>query len=301
MKTTTGNGHRPFWLPASNYYVLAFAFSIAFFFLVWGILHDGGEEMPWATAGVSASIILIASVLIRELILRRASRNIRLKQRPVGSAIYQSRTSDSRNPEKLTLERNAAILADIQKKSDAANVLNRLAAGHREVFELCGEYMSRSEDELKSINPGSPRLAPLLRGRSAVSEFHRYHLLKWAQIEVHSLTDQAQTQEDAVQKKRSATAALTVIDTALRSYPAEESLIDSREVLRDMIVSICVSEWVEKAERATFEGEYDKAREFYHEALFYLGRDNVQNESRELAAQRIKGDLERLRGGENVE
>jgi hypothetical protein len=29
---------RPFWLPASNYYVLAIAVTIAFFFLVWGIL-----------------------------------------------------------------------------------------------------------------------------------------------------------------------------------------------------------------------------------------------------------------------
>ncbi len=297
MKTTTGTPRRPFWLPASNYYVLAFAISVAFFFLVWGLLQDGGEEMPWATAGVSASLVLIGSVILRELILRRASRNLRLQQRPLSSGY--SRSADSRHPDKLTLERNAAILTEIQKKSDAANVLTRLSAGHREVFELCGEYMSRNEAELKSVGPGSPRLAALLRGRSAVAEFHRYHLLKWAQIEVHALTSQAREHEDPEDKKRSAKAALGVLDTALKSYPAEDSLVESRELLREMVVSISVSDWVEKAERAVFEGDYTTARALYREALFYLGRDNLQSEARALAAQKIRSDLERIGNEEN--
>lgn len=254
--------------------------------------------MPWATAGVSASFILIASVVLRELILRRANRNIRLQQRPLIPGVHRQ-SSDHQNPEKLTLERNAAILTEIQKKSDAANVLNRLSAGHREVFELCGEYMCRNEAELKTITPGSPRLAALLRGRSAVAEFHRYHLLKWAQLEVQVLTNQARELEDPEDQKKSAKAALGVIDTALRSYPTEESLIESQELLRDMVVSISVSHWVGQAERAAYEGNYAVARELYRDALFHLGRDNVQSEARELAANRIKAELERIRGGEN--
>ncbi len=299
MKTATGNGRRPFWLPASNYYVLAFAISAAFFFLVWGVLHDSGEEMPWATAGVSASFVLIASVILRELILRRKNQILRLQQRPFNSGLQKSIPADPRNPDKLTIERNAAILTEIQKKSDAANVLNRLSAGHREVFELCGEYMSRNEAELKLISPGSPRLPALLRGRTAVAEFHRYHLLKWAQIEVHALTSEAREHEDPEDKKRSAKAALGVINTALRSYPAEESLLESQDLLRDMVVSISVSDWVEKAERAIFEGEYAIARELYRDALFYLGRDNTQSEARDLAAEKITAALERIRKAEN--
>lgn len=299
MNTRTGNGRRPFWLPASNYYVLAFAVATAFFFLVWGILHDGGEDMPWATAGVSASMVLIVSVVLREVILRRASRHLRPMQLPLSSGRSIPQHSDQRNPDKLTLERNAAILSEIQKKSDAANVLNRLSAGHREVFELCGEYMARNESELKGVSPGSPRLPALLKGRAAVADFHRYHLLKWAQIEVHSLTSEARDLDDPEHKRRSAKAAMGIIDTALRSYPEEESLLESREVIRDMVVSIGVSEWVERAERATFEGDYAAAKELYREALFYLGRDNVQSEGRSAAAERIHEELERIRQTEN--
>lgn len=298
MKTVTGNGRRPFWLPASNYYVLAFAISIAFFFVVWGILQDSGEQMPWATAGVSASIILIASVVLRELILRRVNRNLRLNQRPIVSMLNRQ-NPDRSSPEKLTLERNAAVLAEIQRKSDAANVLNNLSAGHREVFELCGEYLSRNESELRSISPGSPRLSALLRGRSAVADFHRYHLLKWAQIEVHSLTLEAQQHEDPYNQKKSAKAALGVLDIALRSYPAEESLIESQELLRDMVVSINVSDHIERAERAVFEGDYAVARELYRDALFCLGRDNVHTEARDLTAKKIRAELERLRRDKN--
>lgn len=298
MKTATIRGRRPFWLPASNYYVLAFAVAVAVFFLVWGILQDGGDEMPWATAGVSASIVLIGSVILRELILRRASRIVKFNQGQFAAA-NPAQHAGSRNPEKLTLERNAAILAEIQKKSDAANVLNRLSAGHREVFELCSEYIARNENELKVIGPGSPRLAALLKGRSAVTDFHRYHLLKWAQIEVHTLTAEARDHEDPEERKKSAKAALGIIETALRSYPAEESLLESQELLREMVVSISVSDLLERAERAAFDGDYSSARGLYRDALFHLGRDNIQSEARDRAAERITAELEAISHAEN--
>ena len=255
--------------------------------------------MPWATAGVGASLVLIGSVMLRELILRRAGRNLRVRTAAVGTPSAGHQRSETSGPEKLTLERNAAILGEIQKKSDAANVLNRLSAGHREVFELCSEYMSLNENELKSVNPGSPRLPALLKGRSAVADFHRYHLLKWAQIEVQTLTADALKQDDPENKKKSAKAALTVIDTALRSYPSEESLVESQDLLKEMVVSISVSDRVERAERAAFEGDYAVAKEMYRDALFYLGRDNIQSEARARAAERINEELEQIRQVEN--
>jgi hypothetical protein len=297
MRTTSAKGRRPFWLPASNYYVLAFAIALACFFLVWGVLHDGGEEMPWATAGISASAILFGSVILREVILRRAAGDQRVHVHP--AQIRSGQYGEGRNPDKLTLEQNAAILSEIQKKSDAANVLNRLSAGHREVFELCSVYMSRNESELKAVSPGSPRLTALLKGRSAVADFHKYHLLKWAQIEVQNLTSEVRDLEDPEQKKRSAKAALNIIETALESYPLDESLLGSQVLLKDMIVSISVSDWVERAERAVFEGDFATAKQLYRDALFYLGRDNVESEARTRAAERIKEELDRIRQVEN--
>ncbi|MFL6375465.1 MAG: hypothetical protein ACJ73D_12415, partial [Pyrinomonadaceae bacterium] len=124
---------RPFWLPASNYYVLAVAICLAFFFVVWGVLDDIDEiRAPWQTAGVSASILLIGSVILRAILLRRTQAYLR-QPPPV-------RVND---PHKLTIDRAATILAEIKRKSDAANVLDKISSAHRDVFELCSAFVQR--------------------------------------------------------------------------------------------------------------------------------------------------------------
>ena len=294
---------RPFWLPASNYYVMAAAVSIAFFFLVWGILHDEGDETPWVTSGVGASIILGGAVILRELILRRArNRYLQMERRVSDNFLgVRAQLGDRRGSGKLTLEKNAAILKEIKQKSAAAKVLNKLSAGHREVFELCGEYLARNESELTTVNAGSPRLAPLLKGRNTASSFHRYHLLQWAEIEARSLTNEANGMTNVTERLRAAKDAMGVIEFALQSYPAEDSLLESRDVLREMAVSIKVSDLVERAERAAFKNEKREAMSLYRDALFYLGRDNVHTVDRQQAANRINAEMEKLRlleGGE---
>src|SRR5438874_2239279 len=110
---------RPFWLPASNYYVFATAVSIAFFFVVWGILHDEGEDTPWITAGVGASIMLGGAVILRELILRRALHRLEAVSAQRHSSVLSSaRRHHGRH--KLTLEQNAAFINEIKQKSHAA-------------------------------------------------------------------------------------------------------------------------------------------------------------------------------------
>ena len=304
MRAGINSSRRPFWLPASNYYVLAVAVSTAFFFLVWGILHDGGEETPWVTAGVGASILLSGAVILREVILRRAHNRFLHQQRIMERRVYGGFTAqfgDARHSNKLTIEQNAAVLSEIRQKSEAAKVLNKFSAGHREVFELCAEYIARNETELKTVNASSPRLGPLLKGRSTVAEYHHYHMLRWAQIEARMLTNDARNRAKTAEKIESAQKALSVIESALESYPSEVSLIQSQELLRDMIVSIKVSDWIERAERAAFNGNYARAKTLYRDALFYLGRDNVQSEGREQAARRIKAEIERIRLLENGE
>jgi hypothetical protein len=286
---------RPFWLPASNYYVLTAAAAIAFFFIAWGILNDAGEETPWITAGVGASVILGGAVILRVALLRRA----RDRYKPIEPALIHKypgipkQFRDRRN--KLTLEQNAAILGEIKQKSNAANVLGKFSAGHREVFELCGEYIERTESELATVKSGSPRFSALLKGRRSASDLHRYHMLQWAEIEARALTGDANSQTNTELRIKAANDALGVIELALVTYPGEQSLLESREVLREMSVSIKVSDLVEKAERSAFKGDLRDSVSFYRDALFYLGRDNMQTAEREQAAIHINAEIERIR------
>ncbi len=285
---------RPFWMPVMSYYVLAMAVAAAFFFLVWGILHDNAVETPWVTSSVSASIVLAGAVILREVILRRARNRFFRHQRALDSAkSYYG--SERRGESKLSIERNAAIIKQIRQKSEAANVLNTLSAGHREVFELCAEYLALVDRDLKSINAGSKRLEPLLKGRLRAVEYHRFHMLSWAEIETRTLTNDALTRADIDEKVKAAQDALNVIDAALMVYPSEQALLDSKELLGEMAVSIKVSHWVEEAERAAFKGDYAGAKGLYRDALFSLGRDNVHNAERERAALRINQEIERIR------
>lgn len=288
---------RPFWLPASNYYVMAAAVSIGFFFLVWGILHDEGDETPWVSAGVGASIILGGAVVLREIILRSARERYLQMERRVRENVSDARVhlGERATSGKLTLERNAAILKEIKKRSDAAKVLGRFSAGHREVFEYCSEYLARNEAELTTVNAGSPRLAALLKGRNNVMQMHRYHLLRWAEIEARTFTSEANARPNVTDKLHAAKEAANVVDEALQSYPTEQSLLESRDVLREMYVSIKLTDLVERAEKAAFNGENREALSLYREAMFYLGRDNIRTTERQAVADRINAEMERLR------
>jgi hypothetical protein len=293
---------RPFWVPASSYYVLSVALAAAFFFVVWGILLDSGEPTPWVTAGIAASVFICGAVVIREMVFRRARarflRDQELREIRDQTSSIRARTSDNKPAKKLSIEANAVILKQIAQKAEAANLLNKFSAGHREVFEMCAEYLALNENELKSVNPNSPRLAPLLRGRSTAADYHRFHMLKWAEIEARGLTADAQEKAAAVDRVEAATKAVTVVETALTSYPQERSLIESRALLREMVVSIKVSDWVERAEKAAFKGDRREAIDLYKDALFYLARDPEINDAREQAAEHIYAEIQRL---ENLE
>lgn len=280
---------RPFWMPASNYYVLAFAVATAFFFVVWGILEDEGVKAPWQTAGVSACVLLVGAVVLREVFIRRA-RNRYLRQPQPKSRISQN----DRDTNKLTAEKATEVLKEICRKSDAAIVLDKVPSGHREVFELCTVFMQRIEGELPSVKPGSPRLAALIKGRNTAAELHKFHTMRWAEIESRAMTAEVGSHTDAAERIRAAQNALEVIDQALDAYPAETSLLQSRYLLSELAVSIKVSHAVEEAEKASFRGDYADARKLYRDALFYLGRENTQSIERERAAQRILEAMEKL-------
>lgn len=286
---------RPFWLPASNYYILAAAITIAFFFLVWGLLNDGREETPWIPAGIGAGVVLAGAVILREIILREARNRFIATQRQIDQSVrgVRRRASDREHP-KLTLERNAAILHEISKKSDAAKVLGRFADGHREVFELCSEYMLAVERELPQVGAGSPRIAALRRGSEVATRHHHYHLLQWAEIESRTLTQEASTREKLTDKIESAQAALGVLEFALKSYPNELALLDSQRLLRELVSSMKASDLIERAEKAAFKGSHRKALSLYEDALFLLQRSEEGRLGE--AAMQVDEEIAKLKG-----
>lgn len=283
--------------------MLALAVVIAFFFLAWGILHDGMGEPPWIPAGLGSSLLLFFAVFLREVVLRRARRRYIIAQRQLDESLnWRALASERANhPNKLTLERNTAILGEIRKKSEAARVLGKLSDGHLEVFEMCSEYLLLSTNELKTVAVGSPRLPAIQKGRESVRELHRYHLLRWAEIESRALTQEARNRVKITERLETAQRARDVIGSALEYYPEEVSLLESNTALDEYIASIRITHWIEKAERAAFKNNYKQALSLYRDALFYLGRENVKSEEKSLIAERINNEIEKIRRLEGQE
>ncbi len=289
---------RPFWLPASNYYILTVSVTVAFFFLVWGILHEGDEETPFIVAGIGASLVLGSAVVIREIFLRKARHRYLLVERKLDYNVknFSLPSKLSNNDfDKLTLEKNAAIIKEIQKKSEKARGLGNFSNGHLEVLEICNKYLSVAEKQLETVRVGSPRLAGLRRGREIVGELHRYHLLSWAEIEARELTQKARNYVTVSEKLNTAQEALNIVEQALQFYPQEARLTESESALKDFIASIKISHWIEQAERSAFKGSYKRAISLYRDALFFLAREDLKNEDREAITDKINVEIESLR------
>lgn len=296
IKNYPVRNRRPFWLPASNFYILTAAAAIAFFFLVWGILHDGNEQAPWIPAGIGASLVLIGAVFLREIVLRKARNRYLLVQRRLDYNLdnAQLHAKPNTSERKLTIEKNAEIIRQIQKKSDAARVLMKLAEGHLEVFELCAEYLEINKKELLSVGAGSPRLASLRRGKEITEELHKFHLLTWAEIESRHLTLEAKNRATIAEKIETAQKALSVIQNALHYYPDELKLIESEDAIKEFVISIRVEHFIEQAERSAFKGNYKRAVSHYKDALYFLARENRQNRETDLLAERINLEIKKI-------
>lgn len=294
---------RPFWLPASNFYILAAAVAIAFFFFMWWILHEGGEEIPYVPAGIGASIILGGAVFLREVIMRRARQRFlmtqkildhNLKKVPVISGGQNSR-------KKLSIKQNAAIIEEIKRKSEAARILDKFSDGHWEVFELCNKYLHRNKAELETVGVGSPRLAALRKGKEIVREIHKLHLLNWAEIESRSNLSTAKNQLAISEKLEFTQKALGVLDTALEFYPQERQLRESVEAVKEFNSSIKVSHLIELAEKAAFKGEKAEAVNLYRDALYFLHKEHFQTAERRIIEENIIAEIEKIEQNLQIE
>ena len=258
---------KPFWLPASTYYFLASAVAIGAFFLVWAILHDASDESPWIAAGLIASGILILAVAVREVLLTSIRRRALLEQQKLDLALLSVPLPRVMpDPDKLTLERNAAFLNEIQRKSDAAKVLSTIPASHREVFELCEDYIGLVDRELPSVGIGSPRLRPLIKGREYAARFHRFHMLKWAEGEARNFVQSSAVEFDAGRKLERALDVLSALETARGHYPEDPKLEDSESVLNELITTFKARILIDDATKAKEDRNRRKLRSLIEEA-----------------------------------
>ncbi len=288
---------RPFWLPAISYYVLAGAISAACFFIVWGVIFEGGEEAPWITAGIAASLCLIASVFVREVVLRNARNRYLADRRRLDRNFinWSQSSSDKEAPRKLSLRQNEMMLARIAKMSEAARVLSDLSEGHREVFDICDDYLRITGNELRRTDVKSPRFVAIRKGRSRVKKLHQHHFLSWAEIESKEMLRGAGSAGSSDEKIETAGNALEVLESAIRRYPSESRLLDSAQALREFMSAVRISELISEAEKEEADGNLGKAMGQYEGILELLPEEHFAEGERMLLSERLFGKLADLR------
>ena len=111
----------------------------------------------------------------------------------------------------------------------------------------------------------------MLKGRNSAAEYHRFHLLRWAEIEARSLTSGAKNLEDgSANGLKPAENALGVVESALEFYPSGPNLLESRDLLLDLVASTKVTDLIEKAESAALSGDYKQAKSLYRDAARFV-------------------------------
>jgi len=283
------------WTATVNYYFLAIFVGLFVFVVVLGFLYDGYDESPWIVAALAAIVSIVSFVLFREVVFRRSRERERAARRltlHLSAAKKHGRQGD--NTDKLTLERNEKFLREIRSKSDAAKVLGNLAEAHKEVFELCDEYLLIASREISKARAGSPRVPALWRGSVTAAKRHRFHMLKWAELRSRSFTSDAKNADSVAVKIAAAEDALDAVERAIEVYADEKALIESRQVLWVFLASTRLRFFLDEAEAAEMAGELESAVRNYNNALIELSRHAGTFEDRDLFGLKIRSEVERI-------
>jgi hypothetical protein len=168
---------------------------------------------------------------------------------------------------------------------------------HLDLAQLCHDFLTSTDEALRSGRLGSEKGIALRAGKERVRILHRHHMLTWAREQSLALTREAQQRARMSDKIETANKALECIDSALRLYPNETELNESKVAIKEFMASVKVAHWVELAERAAFKGQHRRAIERYQDALFYLNDENVKSDVRRAGAEKIKREIAKLRTG----
>jgi len=283
-------------MPSSTgYLVSAIVISVVLFFGLWWILVSGGDEAPWLPAGLAASVVLLVALSAREVVMRRAWTRYLLENGIRENSPSRSRESGRSQKKGFSASMHSAALRAIQKQSTAADRPGSAPEMHLDVAQLCHDYLASSDEAIRSGRFGSEKGIALRAGQERVRTLHRHHLLTWARGQAQLLTHEAQQRARTFDKIETATRALDCIDSALRVYPDETELNESRIAIGEFIASVKVAHWVELAERSAFKGHDRRAIDRYRDALFYLNQDVVKEDVRLAGTQKIEREIEKLK------
>ena len=283
-------------MPSSTgYLVSAIVISVVLFFGLWWILVSGGDEAPWLPAGLAASVVLLVALSAREVVMRRAWTRYLLENGIRENSPSRSRESGRSQKKGFSASMHSAALRAIQKQSTAADRPGSAPEMHLDVAQLCHDYLASSDEAIRSGRFGSEKGIALRAGQERVRTLHRHHLLTWARGQAQLLTHEAQQRARTFDKIETATRALDCIDSALRVYPDETELNESRIAIGEFIASVKVAHWVELAERSAFKGHYRRAIDRYRDALFYLNQDVVKEDVRLAGTEKIEREIEKLK------
>ncbi len=285
-------GRRP---SSTGYLVGAIVLAFGLFFGLWWILVSSGDEAPWLPAGLAASVVLLVALSAREVVMRRAWTRYLLENGIRQDSPRRSRQSSPSQKKGFSSSLQSAALRAIQKQSSAADRPGTAAETHLDVAQLCHEYLLSTDEAIRSGSHGSEKGIALRASQERVRALHRHHLLTWAKGQSQSLTHEAQQRARTFDKIETATRALDCLDSALRIYPGEAELRESRVAIEEFIASVKVAHWVELAERSAFKGHYRRAVDRYRDALFYLNQDVVKEDVRIAGTQKIEHEIEKLK------
>ena len=282
-------------MPSSvGYLISAILIAVGVFFGLWWILVSGGDEAPWLPAGLAASVVLLVALSAREVLMRRAWTRYLLEHGISERPSSRSRASSRSQKRGFSSSFHSAALRAIQKQSSAADAPSSTPEMHLDVAQLCHDYLTSTDEAIKSGSHGSEKGIAMRAGQERVRALHRHHLLIWARAHSQSLTREAQQRARHFDKIETATRAIECLDSVLKIYPDEAELSESKVALAEFIASVKVAHWMELAERSAIKRHYRRAIDRYRDALFYLNQDVVKEEVRIAGTAKIEGEIAKL-------
>ena len=262
------------------------------FCALWWMLAAIGDDTPWLPSGLIAGIAMIACVVAREIAVRRYETRSVLRQR---RRRRQAREAKARFGQTVARSAPLGALRTLERQLVKADNPQSTPEQHLEAYRACDKYLAQVMDALARTPLEFDVRAALRAGVERVQAWQRRHLLAWARKESLRVIAEAQRQANTEEKIAVAEQALKVFAEASRVYPEEPELTASAAAVREFIVSIHISHWIERAEREVFKGNYAKAIDHYSDALFDLTRADIGEDARREAAERITREVQLLR------
>lgn len=290
-------------MPSTSGYMVAAGLAAgALFSVLWWMLLSGGDEAPWVLAGLAACVVMLVAVAAREVVMRRAWTRYILEQERheslpssshVSASLHETRKSGGGGVR--SMHTHSSAMRAIQKRSADADATAGQPEPHLEVYHLCKDYLASTDETLRSSSLMTENRVALRAGQERVRSLQKHHLLMWARNASRVILREAELRARISDKIETAHRALDCIDSAMKLYPEEHELNESIMAVREFIASVKVARWVEMAERAAFKGHYRRAIDRYRDALFYLSREEMREETRTEAAERINREISMLR------